>query len=391
MQTIYQGRVEMIRAIGSALPRSRRTGVLLLAPLVVAACVERSAPAKSVNGIPIDAATAANGFLERARSLHGEPGDTLHMLRSFGDTSSFGGIDRIVVVGQKLLVLDYLMDPHLAVVDLASGRVVEHFGRNGAGPREFKQPHWGFPGRGPAEAWVFDPGNQRLSLLDLNADLDHRLKRSVNVPPETMVETPTWFGNRLVATGFFPDYTLLVMDERGAPVRRVAVDRPFSYANVRHWVALRLLNRAFFANDASGRHIAVAYQWDNRVDFFTAEGAFLGTARGPRPTKASFRIRNGRFFWNDDTEMAYWAVAASDRYVFALHAGPPGAKPLEYQPSKVHVFTWRGQFVRELALDRPVFGLTLAPDGRTLYAPYQQPDGHYLIGSWRLPANVVAG
>ncbi|HEY0019283.1 MAG TPA: BF3164 family lipoprotein [Longimicrobium sp.] len=376
----------MASAAGSG--RLRHTGRVLplLALLAGGACGGGDGGGKaSLGSVPIDVASVANAFTRNTPSVRGEPGDTMRMLRALGDTNSFGGIDRIVAVDDRLLVLDYLMDPHIAVVDVPSGRVVEQFGRNGAGPKEFKRPHWAFRAENPGEVWVFDPGNLRLSLIDLDADADHRIKRSMPVPPEAPVESPTWIGGSLVGNGVFPDYTLLVMDTRGTPVRRIAAAPPFSYRQVEHWVGLGILNRSFFAHQPSGGRIAIAYQWADRLDFFSADGGFLGTARGPRTTRPSYRIQDGKFFWNEETEMAYWAVAASDQHVLALHAGPAPDKPFEHFPSKLHVFTWGGEFVRELAFDRPVYGVAVAPDGRTLYAPYNEEDGSQRIGIWRLP------
>lgn len=381
----------MTDATGSRLLRRTRALVPMAVALAAAACGDSAQAARPADGsASLAPATGANPFSHRAPAAGGEPRDTLRMLRSLGDTSTFGGISRIAVAGNRLLVLDFLMDPHLAVVDVASGRVVEHFGRNGAGPREFKRPHWAFAGERDSEVWVFDPGNLRLSLLDLDADPDRRVRRSITIPAEAAVESPTWIGGRLVGNGVFPDYTLLVMDERGTPVRRIAAAQPFPYEKVGHWVGVGMLNRTHFASAPSGNRLVTAYQWDDRLDFFSADGALLGTARGPRSSRASYRIQDGKFFWNEETVMAYWAVAASDRHVFALYAGPAPEKPFEHHPSRVHVFTWNGEFVRELAFDRPVYGITVASDGRTVYAPYNDDAGHQLIGVWQVPSSVLS-
>jgi hypothetical protein len=311
------------------------------------------------------------------------------MLRSLGDTSGFGRVAKIVDLGDRLLVLDVLMNPHLSVVDLASGALVEHFGRDGAGPKEFRQPYWAFRGDRAADVWVYDYANVRLTLLDLDADVDHRVKRTIPLPVGATLESPTWFGDTLVSNGIFSDYSLMVIDGRGTPVRRITADPPFHYHQLAHWVGLRQLNRTFFAHDPSRRRMVLAYQWDDRLDFFTSGGALLGTARGPRSTRPSYHLQNGKFFWNDDTEMAYCDVTASDAYVFALYAGPAPDTPHVHLPSKVHVFTWKGEFVTELALDRPVWAISVGRDGRTIYAPFEADGGHYLIGAWQVPSSVV--
>ncbi|MFL5541604.1 MAG: BF3164 family lipoprotein, partial [Longimicrobiaceae bacterium] len=306
-----------------------------------------------------------------------------------GDTSGFGRITRIVDLGDRLLVLDALMDPHLSVVDVASGRLVEHFGRNGEGPKEFRAPYWAFRGDGANDVWVYDYANARLTLVDLAAEVDHRISRTISLPVGATLESPTWFGDTLVSNGIFSDYSLMVIDGRGTPVRRITSDPPFHYRQLQHWVGLRQLNRTFLAHDPARRRMVLAYQWDDRLDFFGADGALLGTARGPRSTRPSYHLQNGKFFWNDDTEMAYCDVTASDAYVFALYAGPAPDTPHVHRPSKVHVFTWKGEFVAELALDRPVWAISVGRDGRTLYAPFDTNEGHYLIGVWQVPPSVI--
>ena len=37
-----------------------------------------------------------------------------------------------------------------------------------------------------------------------------------------------------------------------------------------------------------------------------------------------------------------------------------------------------------------VVQLTVAPDGRTIYAPYAEEDGHQLVGMWQVPQGAVA-
>lgn len=64
------------------------------------------------------------------------------MNRARSATVTFARISEIRVLGGSLVVTDRLMSPHLVVVDLASGRVVRHFGRS---PGEFRDPVWMLP------------------------------------------------------------------------------------------------------------------------------------------------------------------------------------------------------------------------------------------------------
>ena len=61
--------------------------------------------------------------------------------RQLGTDEDFGLVTAIAPAGPLLLVGDELMDPHIAVIDIASGKVTSRFGRDGEGPGEFQAPH----------------------------------------------------------------------------------------------------------------------------------------------------------------------------------------------------------------------------------------------------------
>ena len=142
----------------------------------------------------------------------------------------------------------------------------------------------------------------------------------------------------------------------------------------------RLLNRNFMAANPGDGRFVLAYQFRSRLDFFTPDGERYGTISGPRATRPSFGLRNGRFAWNDDNEMAFQGVAASRHYVYALFCGCS----IEEQrtSSVVQVFRWNGDFVAELQLDRPVLEIAVDED-KTLYGAAEEP--YPGIAEWALP------
>lgn len=348
-------------------------------------------PAVRASAVPVRAASPADEarrFTGRVPRLRGtpRPADTLRMVRAYGDTSMFGSPTAVRRAGEMLVVADRFMDPHLSVFDAASGRLVQRIGRHGKGPREMQDPLWFQPDSAdPARAWVYDFAARRFSLLD-PANERRPVVREVSLDAGVSLMNPVWNGDRIIANGLLPDYTLLVVDGDGRPVERLAADPPFTERQMPHATGRRLLNRSFLAANPSRTRLALAYQWKSRIDFFTVGGERVGSIPGPRQTRPVFHVANNRFFWgpDDENEMAYWAVDATDRYVYALFCGCLAGKG--HMPALLHVFDWSGNFVAEIALDRQLTSLDVSDDDRVLYATFEAP--HPGVGEWTLPSWV---
>ncbi len=285
-------------------------------------------------------------------------------------------------VGDYLLVSDALMSVHLGMIDLPSGQVLHRFGRHGEGPGEFRDPSASAVPGSRDRVWIYDFQNRRASLLRLDRRTGAELEEEIRMDHGVSLETPIWTAAGIVANGLFQDYTLLAMDTKGKRMKRVAADPPFDARRIAHPTGRRLLNRSFLAADPERRRLALAYQFEGRVDFFTADGRRYGSVAGPRETQARWRVVNDRFVWDDANEMAYWQIEATERYVYTLFCGCQ----IEAQrdPSRLHVFRWNGDFVGEIELDRPVSAFTVSPDDKVLYGSFEEQ--YEAVGEWRLPA-----
>lgn len=316
------------------------------------------------------------------------PRDTLHAVRTFGDTQAFGYIAHIEARSDGLLVTDVAMSPHLVLIDPTTGEVLNRFGSNGFGPGEFRTPNWitAHPDD-PALVWVFDPGTHRFALVNPSAPRQEATVAQYTLQVGMPIDRPVWVGNRLIAGGIFPDFSLVLMDEQGRTIERIVADPPYTAADISHTVGRALLNRNFMAPSPSGQRLAVAYQYSSRIDFFTAAGERYGTVQGPRATTPSYRIWNDRFFWEADNEMAYWTVTATDRYVYALFCGCRFED--EEIPTVMHVFDWSGDFVGEFELGARVTAIEVTDDDTVLYGAIHDPFPRF--AEWRLPAWLSAG
>ncbi len=307
----------------------------------------------------------------------------LAMSEAYGDSLSFGLVSLVLSVGSRLLVADAFTDPHLAEIDLNTGEVTRRFGRRGSGPTEFRDPDWGLvESIDPPHVWIYDFQNRRFSLVDLDRHPNPIIDEfSLRAPMP--VENPLIVGDEIISTGLFPDHTLTIFSKEGVPLRNLAANPPFDATRLPHAVGRSHMNRTFMAFHPERDRLALAYQFDNRIDFFTTEGSRYGSTRGPTETTPQFRIEGNRFF-DDGNEMAYGPARGTNTFVYVMFCG---CKDMDNPDiDRIHIFGWDGVFVGEIRLDHPIVSFTVSPDDRFLFGAIQDP--YPAVGKWRLPEEL---
>lgn len=331
----------------------------------------------------LGAAADFSGNVPRLRSGTA-PADTLRMLREFGSDTTFGFVMRVRVVGNHLIAADRFMSPHLTVFDRHSGQQLSRFGRDGEGPGEFRVPSEMFVVQhDPGVLWLYDFSNRRATRVHLDGHGQPSSPEQISLNVGASIESPAWVGDRILANGIFADYTLLEMGLDGTPLRRIAADVPFR-RETQNTIGGRQANRSSMAVSPTRDRLALAYQWTSRVDFYTSSGERYGTVNGPRDVQTGFRIDGNRFRWEDEAEFAYFGADATVEYVFAMFCGCTVVSREEL-PDRLHVFRWNGDFVAEIALDRPVAAISVSPDGKRLYGAFIDPVPG--VGEWELPSS----
>jgi len=318
--------------------------------------------------------------------------DSLVVANVFGDSLQFARITFILAIGDGLLLVgDRRTSPHLVVLDVKTREVVASLGRHGEGPGEFLDPTYAQLARsntGESVAWIYDFNLRRASQLNVSDPRDPRLvgTRLLNVGVSLLGAAIV--DSHVIANGLFGNFVAAYFDTSGVPTRRVAVPLPFPEEKTGSPTATRLLNRTHMAVSPDGQVFALAYQSSPRIDFFQASnGQWLRSSEGPGQAKAAYRVSpdNGRFFWLDDNEDAYWGVVGSSSRVFALFRGTSDRDGL--LASTVHVFDWDGQYIGRLALDRGIMALGLDESGTVLYGGSEEP--YPQVSMWQLPSWAV--
>lgn len=331
------------------------------------------------------------------------------MMRALGDGSAtFGWVTSVLVLDDSIvLVSDRATSPHLATVNVRSGKIERRFGRNGVRQQQFRDPIWTTRNSmNDARAWVFDRLNRRLVLLNMRSRGEAMLERDLSVdPPETAginaagAAEPQlwalWSGERILTGGMLLDYTFLELDHEGRYQRRVAVDPPFSAAAVPFALSRQALSPTMVGIRPGQTHFAIAYQYAPRIDFFESGTRYVSVT-GPRPVdvivekpspeetgeRRSHHIRVSSI---DRSEIGYVTVTASTRFLYALFCGCRRGASIDAR--RLHVYEWDGTFKAEVEFDRAVSHLSVIGDSLVVgvYGELQSNTRALKLGTWQLP------
>ncbi|MFQ5746509.1 MAG: BF3164 family lipoprotein [Gemmatimonadota bacterium] len=278
----------------------------------------------------------------------------------------------------RLIVIDRFGDRAVRVFATADGRELAAFGRTGDGPGEFRGARSvTFDPVDPSAFWVYDLSLARLTRYGLyrpGGSTDDWRGRILPVRLAATVTSPVWVSpNRLLATGFFAEGRLAVLDAEGSPAGYAGslppAERPVPAPVLQHAYQARV------AVSPDRRHVAVASRHAGRLELYDApRGAFLGLADVPlsfEPTYGIVQTKRGpRMASGGDLRFGYIDVAVTDTRIYALFSGRTRA---DY-PGRanfgevVQVFDWSGELREVLQLDADVLAIAADEGDRTLYA-----------------------
>ena len=311
--------------------------------------------------------------------------DSLRVIRMLGGSDSFGRIAGIFDPGGSyLLVVDALMDPHIAILDRDDGTVVSRFGRHGDGPGEFRSPGDFFRSSWDArEPWILDFSRARISRVQVGDGGEGQVVEQVHLRVDGQIEFPAWVGDTLVATSLTNDATLVFLGRHGEALSSVWVEEPFDEAAMPHSAGRYMLNRATMGVHPTGDRIALGYYSSTAFVILDRHGRPERTFHGPKSIEPKFHLRDNRFFWDDGSQFAYSQIFATDQYVIG-HFCPcemrfpvNGVMPLRIVDSELHVFTWEGALVAEYYLPSGLIGpMAMGVDGATIYGSLDDPYPH---------------
>ncbi len=288
-------------------------------------------------------------------------------------------------IGNRLLVGDPNWSPRFAVVDLERDSLAYRFGRDGEGPREFRSPTWVLvESEAQQHVWIFDSETRRFTLVDLDAPEEPQFLDHVFFNPNENVRQPVFTDSGFISNGVFADFTLIVTDRQSNELDRITVTPPYSWDDVPDPGGVRMLNTNRLAIRPTTNELAVLYVHSPRIDFFAPAGEHRGTVVGPRTIDTRYAFVAERFRWDPDDERAFLNTYGTARYLYAFFCGCTRLERREGKvPSVIQIFNWNGDFVSEVALDRPILGFAVSANDSALYAGVGDPEPALVV--WQLP------
>lgn len=297
----------------------------------------------------------------------------------------------LAIAGERLLVTDIGGGPSLHV--LHRGRRIASFGREGHGPGEFSGIRTLQPSADGRTVWLYDLGNTRLTLLDLDSVAAGRgaVRETVVLRSDLGPMNAVRLSDSLiVSSGLFTRGRLALFSGEGTLQRVVGPLPP-----AREGVPATVAQHAYTGTLVRHPHqpwLALATRHADRVELYGLDGTLRRVARGPVEFEPVYeaQVAGGAptMASGEDLRFGYVDAAAAGDRLYALYSGHtraerPGRANFGQQ---VHVFTWDGELQRVIPLDQPVLGIAVSDDERTMYAVRHDPEPAIL--RYELPAGI---
>lgn len=306
--------------------------------------------------------------------------DTLQSETLF-DGEALGRPQAIGIVGDWLLVGDAPRPRALHVIRRADGRHLASWGREGGGPGEFRTL-WGIQPDRDGRAWLYDPSQSRLTLVEVPAVLTgagNPVRRMVSLQADLVPMTAQWLADTLlVSSGLFTRGRLALFDG-GGRLKAMAGPLPAARKGVPAQVAQHAYTGTLVRHPTRPL-VAIGTRHADRVEIHQVEdGRLVHVGRGPRgfEPKYEVQVRGGHpaMASGDDMRFGYVDMTARGDHLYALYSGAsrrerPGRASFG---GEVHVFDWDGRLLRILPLDHLALALAVSDDARTLYTVRHDP------------------
>lgn len=284
---------------------------------------------------------------------------SIEHVRNLGGEEPFGAIVSVAVTGNLLFASDIMAQEHIIVIDLATNQVIDHLGRNGEGPGEYRSPSiTGLEITGPdsfrlsvfdSRSGIFDQGTYRPS----SGSPSDWLRRKV-ADAGTQLQSVAPLADGLVGNGMTGAARLVVFDAAGAVESRIDVSSPFDTATVGD-AAIRNLN--YFSVAPGGTRAVVVFQ--NQPS-----GRIVNLSDG---SQIELEAPDAAQETSSPGGAGYWGVGLTDQHIYVLFK-----REQSKLPQAIRVFDWNGALVADFDLDGPSMAFDVVGDS-LLYAGILEP------------------
>ena len=283
----------------------------------------------------------------------------------------FGAVVSLDAEGGHIFASDPLADLHIVVINRRDGTVHARFGRNGAGPNEYRMPiitdvHQIDAGRYSLSIWDGRAGVADYGVYDAASgagDFSRMRLTDRGRQFHTVIRDGSGaIGNRIVGQP-----RVVSFDSTGTVIGSVNGVAPYP-PNEGGDRAILNLNRMRTNGDWS--RVVLAYKYAPKLDVIhVVDGTVQTFGKDVDPGIVDALSRG---------EMpGYWDAQIVDERVFGLFK-----RPGDDFPRRLHVYDLSGLLVADFDLGRPVIEMAIPPNDSVLYGAVAEPVPG--VGEWVL-------
>ena len=298
-----------------------------------------------------------------------------------GDEYLIGRINDMALMNDSIpVVINVRSDNAFQVLDYSRKKVLE-VGNVGQGPDDFLLS-FGLSSGMENTFSANDVNRRRFSTVHLNPEDDSwRVEHHLKFDSLMHIYVQPIANNRYVATGIYEDCHLMLLDEKGKPLKGFG---EWPYQDEQE----KKVPGKIRASVYQGK-LEVSPSGDKLV-FAVASGDMLYFYRIlPNGELELISKHENTYAHYEHTTGAHYGTApfsnidacATDDYVYTLYAGRSlkehGMKC--FQGNLIRVYDWKGTLVKKLQLDVDVEQIVVSKDDRKIYAIADLPDPVFVV------------
>ena len=293
-----------------------------------------------------------------------------------GDEDLIGQVSDMVLMNDSIpVVINVGSDKMFQVLDHSRKKLIE-VGNVGPGPDDFLLSFGLFP-RTENTFSVSDVNRRRFSTVRLNPENDSwQVEHHFKYDSVKHIYVKPIVNNRYVATGIYEDCHLMVLDEKGTPLKGFG---EWPYQDEQE----KKVPGKIRANVYQGK-LEVSPSGDKLV-FAVMSGDMLYFYRVlPNGELELISKQENAYAHYDHTNGAHYGTAPhhyidaciTEDYVYTLYSG----RSLKehgmscFQGNLIRVYDWEGKLVKKLQLDIDIKQMAVSKDNRKIYAIADLPD-----------------
>lgn len=322
---------------------------------------------------------------ENELSITGEP---------IGPINAFLRSQKAIMIDSFLIVVDTERTPYaISLINSNNDSTVYHIAHKGQGPTELiSATDIAADANNKRAFWAIDVMSQSYSMYLIDSIMAGNLKPIKRIKPRNhnlFMDDFVVTKDHIVCNGSISRAQVSFLSLKNGALEHESDKIPIEIEYPKS-ITDSHLSHAYTGSHAikpDCSRIVAATSFGDYLSIYDSSGLLLKTLRTPEKLEPKFSAYPNGLVGYTETKYGYLDITCTNSYIFAQYAGKSHAGDIEYTSKFVHVFTWEGEPVARLLLDRYVLGICVDEQTNTLYALElyaEQP-----IIKYKLPSEIL--